>query len=50
LSGCSSQTTTGEVAALSLQLAGALTDRELSDQLLARAVESALKLLDGRAV
>ncbi|HEX5922861.1 MAG TPA: TetR/AcrR family transcriptional regulator [Baekduia sp.] len=32
-----------------LQLARALTDRDLSDQLLARAVETALKLLDGRA-
>ena len=32
-----------------LQLARALTDRELSDQLLARAVETALKLLDDRA-
>jgi TetR/AcrR family transcriptional regulator, transcriptional repressor for nem operon len=30
-----------------LQLARALTDRELSDQLLARGVETALKLLDG---
>ena len=29
-----------------LQLARALTDRELSDQLLARGVETALKLLD----
>jgi TetR/AcrR family transcriptional regulator, transcriptional repressor for nem operon len=32
-----------------LQLARALTDRELSDQLLARGVETALKLLDDRA-
>ena len=32
-----------------LQLARALTDRELSDQLLARSVETALKLLDDRA-
>jgi TetR/AcrR family transcriptional regulator, transcriptional repressor for nem operon len=32
-----------------LQLARALTDRDLSDQLLARAVETALKLLDARA-
>jgi TetR/AcrR family transcriptional repressor of nem operon len=32
-----------------LQLARALTDRDLSDQLLARGVETALKLLDGRA-
>jgi TetR/AcrR family transcriptional regulator, transcriptional repressor for nem operon len=32
-----------------LQLARALTDRDLSDQLLARAVETALKLLDERA-
>jgi TetR/AcrR family transcriptional regulator, transcriptional repressor for nem operon len=32
-----------------LQLARALTDRDLSDQLLARGVESALKLLDDRA-
>jgi TetR/AcrR family transcriptional regulator, transcriptional repressor for nem operon len=32
-----------------LQLARALTDRELSDQLLARGVETALKLLDGFA-
>jgi TetR/AcrR family transcriptional repressor of nem operon len=32
-----------------LQLARALTDRDLSDQLLARAVETALKLLDDRA-
>ena len=31
-----------------LQLARALTDRELSDQLLARGVETALKLLDDR--
>jgi TetR/AcrR family transcriptional regulator, transcriptional repressor for nem operon len=29
-----------------LQLTRALTDRDLSDQLLARAVETALKLLD----
>ena len=29
-----------------LQLARALTDRDLSDQLLARGVETALKLLD----
>ena len=29
-----------------LQLARALTDRDLSDQLLARSVETALKLLD----
>jgi TetR/AcrR family transcriptional regulator, transcriptional repressor for nem operon len=33
----------------SLQLARALTDRDLSDQLLARGVETALKLLDDRA-
>jgi TetR/AcrR family transcriptional regulator, transcriptional repressor for nem operon len=32
-----------------LQLARALTDRELSDQLLAHGVETALKLLDDRA-
>jgi len=32
-----------------LQLARALTDRELSDQLLARGVETAIKLLDDRA-
>ena len=32
-----------------LQLARALTDRDLSEQLLARAVETALKLLDERA-
>jgi TetR/AcrR family transcriptional repressor of nem operon len=32
-----------------LQLARALTDRDLSDQLLARGVETALKLLDERA-
>ena len=32
-----------------LQLARALTDRDLSDQLLARGVETALKLLDARA-
>src|SRR5215210_3748069 len=32
-----------------LQLARALTDRNLSDQLLARGVETALKLLDDRA-
>ena len=32
-----------------LQLARALTDRDLSDQLLARGVETALKLLDGWA-
>jgi TetR/AcrR family transcriptional regulator, transcriptional repressor for nem operon len=32
-----------------LQLARALTDRDLSDQLLARAAETALKLLDDRA-
>jgi AcrR family transcriptional regulator len=32
-----------------LQLARALTERDLSDQLLARGVETALKLLDGRA-
>jgi hypothetical protein len=32
-----------------LQLARALTDRDLSDQLLARAVETALKLLEGSA-
>jgi TetR/AcrR family transcriptional repressor of nem operon len=32
-----------------LQLARALTDRDLSDQLLARAVETAVKLLDYRA-
>jgi TetR/AcrR family transcriptional regulator, transcriptional repressor for nem operon len=32
-----------------LQLARALTDRDLSDQLLARGVETALKLLDDRA-
>jgi TetR/AcrR family transcriptional regulator, transcriptional repressor for nem operon len=31
-----------------LQLARALTDRDLSDQLLARGVEMALKLLDDR--
>jgi AcrR family transcriptional regulator len=31
-----------------LQLARALTDRDLSDQLLARGVETALKLLDGQ--
>jgi TetR/AcrR family transcriptional regulator, transcriptional repressor for nem operon len=31
-----------------LQLARALTDRDLSDQLLARAVDTALKLLDNR--
>ncbi|MFL5903831.1 MAG: TetR/AcrR family transcriptional regulator, partial [Solirubrobacteraceae bacterium] len=32
-----------------LQLARALTDRDLSDQLLARGVETALKLLDDPA-
>jgi TetR/AcrR family transcriptional repressor of nem operon len=32
-----------------LQLARALTDRDLSDQLLVRGVETALKLLDDRA-
>jgi TetR/AcrR family transcriptional repressor of nem operon len=32
-----------------LQLARALTDRDLSDQLLARGVETAMKLLDDRA-
>ena len=32
-----------------LQLARAVTDRDLSDQLLARGVETALKLLDDRA-
>jgi TetR/AcrR family transcriptional regulator, transcriptional repressor for nem operon len=32
-----------------LQLARALTDRDLSDQLLARGVETALTLLDDRA-
>jgi TetR/AcrR family transcriptional repressor of nem operon len=32
-----------------LQLARALSDRDLSDQLLARGVETALKLLDDRA-
>jgi AcrR family transcriptional regulator len=32
-----------------LQLARALTDRDLSDQLLARSLETALKLLDDRA-
>jgi TetR/AcrR family transcriptional repressor of nem operon len=32
-----------------LQLARAMTDRDLSDQLLARGVETALKLLDDRA-
>jgi hypothetical protein len=32
-----------------LQLARALTDRELSDRLLARGVETALKLLDDQA-
>ena len=32
-----------------LQLARALTDRDLSDQLLARGVETALELLDDRA-
>lgn len=32
-----------------LQLARALTDRDLSDQLLARGVETAQKLLDDRA-
>jgi len=32
-----------------LQVARALTDRDLSDQLLARGVETALKLLDDRA-
>jgi TetR/AcrR family transcriptional repressor of nem operon len=32
-----------------LQLARALTDRDLSDQLLARGVETALRLLDDRA-
>jgi TetR/AcrR family transcriptional repressor of nem operon len=31
-----------------LQLARALTDRDLSDELLARGVETALKLLDDR--
>jgi hypothetical protein len=31
-----------------VQLARALTDRDLSDQLLARGVETALKLLDDR--
>ncbi|MDQ4098572.1 MAG: hypothetical protein M3144_11985 [Actinomycetota bacterium] len=32
-----------------LQLARALTDRDLSDRLVARSVETALKLLDDRA-
>jgi hypothetical protein len=32
-----------------LQLARALTDRDLSDQLLAHGVDTALKLLDDRA-
>jgi hypothetical protein len=32
-----------------LQLARALTDRDLSDQLLAQGVETALKLLNDRA-
>jgi hypothetical protein len=32
-----------------LQLARALTDRDLSDQLLARGVEAAVKLLNDRA-
>jgi TetR/AcrR family transcriptional repressor of nem operon len=32
-----------------LQLARTLTDRDLSDQLLARGVETAMKLLNGRA-
>jgi len=32
-----------------LQLSRALADRELSDQLLAQGVETALKLLDDRA-
>ena len=32
-----------------LQLARALTDRDLSDQLLAHGTETALKLLDARA-
>jgi hypothetical protein len=32
-----------------LQLARALADRDLSDQLLARAAQTALKLLDARA-
>ena len=32
-----------------LQLARALTDRDLSDQLLARGIETALKLLDDPA-
>ena len=32
-----------------LELATALTDRDLSDQLLARGVEAALKLLDAQA-
>jgi hypothetical protein len=32
-----------------LQLARALTDRDLSDQLLAQGVEAAVKLLDDRA-
>jgi len=32
-----------------LQLARALTDRHLSDQLLARGVETAMKLLNDRA-
>jgi hypothetical protein len=32
-----------------LQLARALTDRDLSDQLLARGVQTAMKLLDDRA-
>ena len=32
-----------------LQLARALTDRDLSDQLLARSVETAIKLLNNRA-
>ena len=31
-----------------LRLARALTDRDLSDQLLARGVETALKLIDDR--
>ena len=32
-----------------IQLARALTDRDLSDQLLARGLETALQLLDARA-
>jgi hypothetical protein len=43
------QTTLFGLRVGTLQLASALTDRDLSDQLLARRVETALKLLDDPA-